>query len=301
MLMLMYIALVDPCRVPYMYMYENKHRSTLLAQACQARGASRVGSSSLSTLHAAQLRLDSLARHGERRLSVSPPPQGARMIQLFPNWVVKLVRHPVLHTRHWLDRPVEVFHVSPKMTCAARARSGTRRACSSVFCHVKMLVRIREQEIRDQGIPCKTLQPACQPRSHHDIQWQDKGALACTLHVHPHSSHERATHACVCAAEYAIWCALQGGRLQESVCVPARPTGRSQVREAVGNGSLLLCGVMDRAPMLLCACERTHARLCASCYLSMQAPLSSDRVSQHARGARCMAGETTLSSAEAIA
>ena len=37
-------------------------------------------------------------------------------VQLFPNWVVKLVRNPNLHTRHWLDRPVEVFHVSPAMT-----------------------------------------------------------------------------------------------------------------------------------------------------------------------------------------
>lgn len=37
-------------------------------------------------------------------------------VSLFPNWVVKLVRNPNLRTRHWLDRPVEVFHVSPKMT-----------------------------------------------------------------------------------------------------------------------------------------------------------------------------------------
>ena len=38
------------------------------------------------------------------------------VVQLFPNWVVKLVRNPNLRTRYWLDRPVEVFHVSPKMT-----------------------------------------------------------------------------------------------------------------------------------------------------------------------------------------
>lgn len=37
-------------------------------------------------------------------------------VQLFPNWVVKLVRQPNLHTKYWLNRPVEVFHVSPKMT-----------------------------------------------------------------------------------------------------------------------------------------------------------------------------------------
>ena len=37
-------------------------------------------------------------------------------VQLFPNWVVKLVRQPNLRTKHWLNRPVEVFHVSPKMT-----------------------------------------------------------------------------------------------------------------------------------------------------------------------------------------
>ena len=37
-------------------------------------------------------------------------------IQLFPNWVVKLVRSPNLQTKYWLHRPVEVFHVSPKMT-----------------------------------------------------------------------------------------------------------------------------------------------------------------------------------------
>lgn len=40
----------------------------------------------------------------------------AQVVPLFSNWVVKLVRNPNLHTRHWLDRPVEVFHVSPKMT-----------------------------------------------------------------------------------------------------------------------------------------------------------------------------------------
>ena len=38
------------------------------------------------------------------------------VVQLFPNWVVKLVRSPNLKTKHWLDRPVEVFRVSPKMT-----------------------------------------------------------------------------------------------------------------------------------------------------------------------------------------
>ena len=37
-------------------------------------------------------------------------------VQLFPNWVVKLVRQPNLATKFWLTRPVEVFHVSPKMT-----------------------------------------------------------------------------------------------------------------------------------------------------------------------------------------
>ena len=37
-------------------------------------------------------------------------------VQLFPNWVVKLVRQPNLRTKYWLNRPVEVFHVSPKMT-----------------------------------------------------------------------------------------------------------------------------------------------------------------------------------------
>ena len=37
-------------------------------------------------------------------------------VQLFPNWIVKLVRNPNLRTKHWLTRPVEVFHVSPKMT-----------------------------------------------------------------------------------------------------------------------------------------------------------------------------------------
>ena len=37
-------------------------------------------------------------------------------VQLFPNWVVKLMRNPQLRTQHWFHRPVEVFHVSPKMT-----------------------------------------------------------------------------------------------------------------------------------------------------------------------------------------
>ena len=37
-------------------------------------------------------------------------------VQLFPNWVVKLVRQPNLRTKYWLNWPVEVFHVSPKMT-----------------------------------------------------------------------------------------------------------------------------------------------------------------------------------------
>ena len=37
-------------------------------------------------------------------------------VRLFPNWVVKLVREPNLTTRTWLNRPVEVFQVSPKMT-----------------------------------------------------------------------------------------------------------------------------------------------------------------------------------------
>ena len=38
------------------------------------------------------------------------------VVQLFPNWVVKLVRQPNLQTKFWLHRPVEVFHVSPSMT-----------------------------------------------------------------------------------------------------------------------------------------------------------------------------------------
>lgn len=37
-------------------------------------------------------------------------------IQLFPNWMVRLVREPNLRTKHWLHRPVEVFRVDPKMT-----------------------------------------------------------------------------------------------------------------------------------------------------------------------------------------
>ena len=37
-------------------------------------------------------------------------------VALFPNWVVKLVRTPNLATKFWLNRPVEVFQVSPKMT-----------------------------------------------------------------------------------------------------------------------------------------------------------------------------------------
>lgn len=35
---------------------------------------------------------------------------------LFPNWVVKWVRYAKPHTAGWLQQPVEVFHVSPKMT-----------------------------------------------------------------------------------------------------------------------------------------------------------------------------------------
>ncbi|KAL3893263.1 MAG: hypothetical protein SGPRY_014351 [Prymnesium sp.] len=42
---------------------------------------------------------------------------GARaMVWLFPNWVVKWVRYAKPHTAGWLQQPVEVFHVSPKMT-----------------------------------------------------------------------------------------------------------------------------------------------------------------------------------------
>ena len=37
-------------------------------------------------------------------------------VSLFPNWIVKLVRQPNLQTKFWLNRPVEVFHVSPRMT-----------------------------------------------------------------------------------------------------------------------------------------------------------------------------------------
>uniref|UniRef100_A0A7S4ET27 Large ribosomal subunit protein uL23m n=1 Tax=Chrysotila carterae TaxID=13221 RepID=A0A7S4ET27_CHRCT len=38
------------------------------------------------------------------------------MVTLFPNWVVKHIRNPQLRTAEWMKRPVEVFHVSPKMT-----------------------------------------------------------------------------------------------------------------------------------------------------------------------------------------
>jgi large subunit ribosomal protein L23 len=38
------------------------------------------------------------------------------VVPLMPNWVVKFIRSPNLRTKHWLSRPVEVFHVSPKMT-----------------------------------------------------------------------------------------------------------------------------------------------------------------------------------------
>lgn len=37
-------------------------------------------------------------------------------VQLFPNWVVKLVRNPNLKNKSWTNRAVEIFHVSPKMT-----------------------------------------------------------------------------------------------------------------------------------------------------------------------------------------
>ena len=37
-------------------------------------------------------------------------------VPLFPHWVVKWIREPHLKTEAWLKRPVEVFHVSPKMT-----------------------------------------------------------------------------------------------------------------------------------------------------------------------------------------
>uniref|UniRef100_A0A6T7YB62 Large ribosomal subunit protein uL23m n=1 Tax=Prymnesium polylepis TaxID=72548 RepID=A0A6T7YB62_9EUKA len=38
------------------------------------------------------------------------------MVALFPNWIVKHIRYPNLKTSSWLQRPVEVFLVSPKMT-----------------------------------------------------------------------------------------------------------------------------------------------------------------------------------------
>lgn len=38
------------------------------------------------------------------------------MVALFPNWIVKHIRRPNLHTAAWLRRPVEVFLVSPKMS-----------------------------------------------------------------------------------------------------------------------------------------------------------------------------------------
>ena len=44
-----------------------------------------------------------------------PPPPTPRHTSLFPNWVVKHIRNPNLSTKEWLKRPVEVFHVSPKM------------------------------------------------------------------------------------------------------------------------------------------------------------------------------------------
>ena len=37
-------------------------------------------------------------------------------VPLFPHWVVKWIREPYLKTEAWLKRPVEVFHVPPKMT-----------------------------------------------------------------------------------------------------------------------------------------------------------------------------------------
>ena len=39
-----------------------------------------------------------------------------RAFTVFPNWIVKHIRSPNLHTQSWLKRSVEVFLVSPKMT-----------------------------------------------------------------------------------------------------------------------------------------------------------------------------------------
>ena len=38
------------------------------------------------------------------------------IVPLFPNWIVRHLRSPALHTASWLKRPVEVFLVQPKMT-----------------------------------------------------------------------------------------------------------------------------------------------------------------------------------------
>ncbi len=40
----------------------------------------------------------------------------ASIVPLFPNWIVRHMRSPNLHTAAWLKRPVEVFFISPKMT-----------------------------------------------------------------------------------------------------------------------------------------------------------------------------------------
>ena len=37
-------------------------------------------------------------------------------LALFPNWIVRHLRAPNLHTASWLKRPVEVFLVAPRMT-----------------------------------------------------------------------------------------------------------------------------------------------------------------------------------------
>ena len=37
------------------------------------------------------------------------------MVHLFPSWIIKHIRRPNIKTANWLKRPVEVFHVPPKM------------------------------------------------------------------------------------------------------------------------------------------------------------------------------------------
>ena len=45
----------------------------------------------------------------------SPAFRGMGGVRLFPNWVVKHLPQPNLHTASWLKRPVFVFMVVPKM------------------------------------------------------------------------------------------------------------------------------------------------------------------------------------------